>query len=71
MDEWRQDSDYGWSHPGGWTIGRYVVDGTAVFELWHGGVTQGRFDDLEAAKLRHGEMLPDIKHDTEKKGLLA
>lgn len=58
MDEWRQNSDYGWSHPSGWAIGRYVVGGTPVFGLWHGGETQGRFEDLAAAKLRHAQRVP-------------
>lgn len=37
LDDWKQDSEYGWSHPTGWNIGRYIVNGTPVFMLWHGG----------------------------------
>jgi hypothetical protein len=57
MDEWKQEGQYGWTHPSGWNIGRYVVSGTAVFRLWHGDETQGRFEHLEAAKTRHTELL--------------
>ncbi|WP_181154692.1 hypothetical protein [Burkholderia multivorans] len=39
FDDWKQDSEYGWSHPSGWNIGRYIVNGTPVFMLWHGGVS--------------------------------
>lgn len=58
MDDWKQDSAYGWSHPSGWTIGRYVVNGVPTFMLWHGAETQGQFNTLELAKARHGELVP-------------
>ena len=57
LDDWKQDSEYGWSHPTGWNIGLYIVNGTPVFMLWHGGETQGRFDNLEAAQRRHAELV--------------
>ncbi|CAH0445360.1 hypothetical protein LMG10661_01611 [Ralstonia syzygii subsp. syzygii] len=31
LDDWKQDSEYGWSHPTGWNIARYIVNGTPVF----------------------------------------
>lgn len=63
MDGWKQDSAYGWSHPTGWTIGRYIVGGRETFMLWHGNEIQGQFPTLEAAQAKHRELeafgLPD------------
>jgi len=57
MDKWKQERQYGWTHPSGWHIGRYVVGGKPVFRLWDGDKTHGRFDDLEAAKRHHTALL--------------
>jgi hypothetical protein len=51
--EWKQDSLYGWSHPSGWTIGRYVASGVSHFMLWQGREHRGNFESLEAAQARH------------------
>ncbi|MGF6637233.1 hypothetical protein [Paraburkholderia tuberum] len=51
--EWKQDSPYGWSHPSGWTIGRYVVAGVPRFMLWEGRDHRGNFDSLDAAQAQH------------------
>ena len=57
MDEWKQDSEYGWSHPTGWTIARYIVNGVPTFMLWHGGETQGKCNSLAEAKERHAKIV--------------
>lgn len=48
--DWKQDSPYGWTHPAGWTIGRYVVSGVSCFMLWQGRDHRGKFDTLETAQ---------------------
>lgn len=53
---WKKDSDYGWSHQSGWTIGRYVVSGQSRFLLWQGTAPRGRFGSLEEAMNRHIEL---------------
>jgi len=64
MDEWKQDSEYGWSHPTGWTIARYIVNGVPTFMLWHGGETQGKCNSLDEAKKRHVEIVgPQTRTD--------
>ncbi|WP_050453118.1 hypothetical protein [Candidatus Burkholderia verschuerenii] len=62
MGEWKQNSAYGWSHPSGWEIGRYLQNGEEIFMLWHGGETQGRFATLEKAIGRHAELVPQSTH---------
>jgi hypothetical protein len=51
--EWKLESPYGWSHPSGWTIGRYVVAGVSHFMLWQGRDHRGKFNSLEAAQAQH------------------
>jgi hypothetical protein len=51
--EWKQESPYGWSHPSGWSIGRYTVFGVSHFMLWQGREHRGKFDSLEAAQAHH------------------
>ena len=53
IGEWKQDSEYGWSHPAGWTIGRYLVNGLSRFMLWQGREHKGRFDSFEDAVKQH------------------
>ncbi|AEA65577.1 hypothetical protein bgla_1p1870 (plasmid) [Burkholderia gladioli BSR3] len=45
--DWKQDSPYGWMHPTGWTITRYVVSGASHFMLWQGRDHRGKFDSLD------------------------
>ncbi|PNE59812.1 hypothetical protein A8H39_01305 [Paraburkholderia fungorum] len=51
--EWKQDSPYGWTHPAGWTIGRYIVSGVSHFMLWQGREHRGNFGSLEAAQAHY------------------
>jgi hypothetical protein len=53
---WKQLTPYGWSHPAGWTIGRYAVDGASKFMLWEGTSHRGIFSDLSAAIQGHAEL---------------
>jgi hypothetical protein len=53
IGEWKQESEYGWSHPSGWAIGRYLVNGISRFMLWQGHETKGRFDSFSDAVNQH------------------
>ena len=53
MDGWVKVSEYGMSHPTGWTIAKCIVNGTPVYVLWKGDDFHGKFDDAEAAKAKH------------------
>ncbi|HUO61592.1 MAG TPA: hypothetical protein VMU24_13050 [Candidatus Acidoferrales bacterium] len=50
---WKQEGEYGWSHPTGWTIGRYILNGVPRFMLWQGRDNRGRFDSLALAQQQH------------------
>ncbi|OUL85039.1 hypothetical protein CA603_23975 [Paraburkholderia hospita] len=54
--EWTPEGEYGWTHSSGWTIGRYIVSGSAVFLLWQGREIRGRFDSFESAAAKHAEL---------------
>ncbi|WP_020201318.1 hypothetical protein [Cupriavidus sp. WS] len=51
--EWKQDTAYSWSHPSGWTIARYVVNGVSRYMLWKGRESQALLDTLEDAQRQH------------------
>jgi len=54
---WTAAGDYGWSHPTGWTIGRYVVNGTPRFLLWQGQKVVDRFESFDEAVKHHASKI--------------
>ncbi len=52
-DGWRAEGKYGFVHPSGWSIGRYIVNCVETYMLWHGNETQGRFSTADEAKRKH------------------
>ncbi|CAM2164553.1 conserved hypothetical protein [Burkholderia latens] len=57
MDGWTKISDYGWTHPTGWTIDRYFQNGVENFMLWHGTETQGRRKSFAEVVALHRELV--------------
>ncbi|WP_186027448.1 hypothetical protein [Burkholderia gladioli] len=52
---WHVVSPYGYSHPSGWTIGRYRTDGVWETVLWEGTHIHGRFKNPLTAARHHAK----------------
>jgi hypothetical protein len=64
MRQWIKESEHCMSHPSGWTIAKYNVNGVPVYMLWQGDASQGKFDSARDAMRRHSELVPTAP-DTE------
>jgi hypothetical protein len=63
VGEWTKQNEYCLSHPSGWTIAKYMVQGNPTYLLWQDHALRGKFEAPREAMRMHKKLIGDQTAD--------